>query len=194
MLTMLLMVALVPVLHAVAGPGKVTLCHYPPGNPANVQTLDVGSAAHEAFVDLGATEDCKTPTATSTATVTEPTATVKPTEPASTIVAGPTATQMPVTGTPRLVTITIECSGRVTFSVADASSIMTGQTTATITVTNDPNELNGGTVFVGLTNGQEHYSAFFPFFAAETGSLTIEGYIGSQENPAQYGPISCPQV
>lgn len=37
------------------GAGKVTLCHYPPGNPANAHTLSVGAAAWPAHERHGDT-------------------------------------------------------------------------------------------------------------------------------------------
>ncbi|GHG87944.1 hypothetical protein [Comamonas sp. JC664] len=38
-----------------AGTGKITLCHYPPGNPANAHTLSVGAAAWPAHERHGDT-------------------------------------------------------------------------------------------------------------------------------------------
>ncbi len=40
-----MLTTLVCALPASWGEGKVTICHFPPGNPANVQILTIGSSA-----------------------------------------------------------------------------------------------------------------------------------------------------
>lgn len=85
--------ALVPILQTNAGGGKETICHYPPGNPANAHTIEVGKGAVKAHLKHGDTiGPCLTATVEPTATAMPPTATLVPTEPPSTVVVEPTAT------------------------------------------------------------------------------------------------------
>jgi hypothetical protein len=58
------LVAFVPV--NLAQDPKVTICHFPPGNPANAQTITIGAAAVNAHVrlhgdTLGPCEDAPPP-------------------------------------------------------------------------------------------------------------------------------------
>jgi hypothetical protein len=152
------------------GDGPVTICHYPPGNQGNAQTITVGAAAvpaHLAHGDtVGPCGGTPTPTVTPTITIT-PTATVTAT---ATITATP-----PVT-----VTVTVTPTGTVvpTFTPtppAPSTPGSGGQVTICHYPPGNPN--NGQTITVGESAVSAHLA-----HGDTLGACSTSGGSGSSGN------------